>query len=51
MELLQPDDPLSRVVGSKAIPRTEVTMKIWAYIKSMGFRIKEIREILTPTES
>jgi chromatin remodeling complex protein RSC6 len=33
MKPMQPDDALSQVVGSKAIPRTEVTKKLWAYIK------------------
>ena len=30
---MQPDDQLSAVVGSKPMPRTEVTKKIWDYIK------------------
>lgn len=29
----QPDDILGAIVGSKPIPRTEITKKIWAYIK------------------
>ena len=29
---------LAEVVGSKAIPRTEVTSKIWAYIKKNGLQ-------------
>ena len=33
MKPVQPDAALSAVVGSKAIPRTEVTKKLWAYIK------------------
>ena len=33
MKPVQPDAALSEVVGSKAIPRTEVTKKLWAYIK------------------
>ena len=33
MRPVQPDDALSAVVGSKPIPRTEVTKKLWAYIK------------------
>ncbi len=34
MKALQPDAALSKVVGSEPQPRTEVTKKIWAYIKS-----------------
>ncbi len=33
MKPLQPSDKLAEVVGSKPLPRTEVTKKLWAYIK------------------
>ena len=33
MKPVQPDAKLAEVVGSKAIPRTELTKKLWAYIK------------------
>ena len=33
MKPVQPSDTLAAVVGSKAIPRTEVTKRLWAYIK------------------
>ena len=33
MKAMTPSAALAAVVGSKAIPRTEVTKKIWAYIK------------------
>jgi upstream activation factor subunit UAF30 len=33
MKPMQPSATLSEVVGAKAIPRTEVTKKLWAYIK------------------
>jgi chromatin remodeling complex protein RSC6 len=33
MRPVQPSAKLSEVVGSKPIPRTEVTKKLWAYIK------------------
>ena len=33
MKPMQPDDALAAVVGKKAIPRTEITKKIWVYIK------------------
>ena len=33
MKPMQPDDALAAVVGSKPIPRTEITKKIWDYIK------------------
>jgi upstream activation factor subunit UAF30 len=33
MAPVQPDDTLAAVVGNKPIPRTEVTKRLWAYIK------------------
>jgi chromatin remodeling complex protein RSC6 len=33
MKPMTPSPALARVVGSKALPRTEVTKKLWAYIK------------------
>jgi upstream activation factor subunit UAF30 len=33
MRPMQPDAALAAVVGSNPIPRTEITKKLWAYIK------------------
>ena len=33
MKPVQPSAALSEIVGSKPIPRTEVTKKLWQYIK------------------
>jgi len=33
MKPMQPDAALGAVVGTKPIPRTEITKKIWDYIK------------------
>ena len=33
MKPVQPDDKLSAVVGSSPLPRTELTKKLWVYIK------------------
>jgi chromatin remodeling complex protein RSC6 len=33
MKAMTPSAALAEVVGSKPIPRTEVTKKLWAYIK------------------
>ena len=40
MKPVQPSDKLAEVVGSKAMPRTEVTKKLWAYIKKNGLQDK-----------
>ena len=41
MKPVQPDTALSAVVGTKAIPRTEVTKKLWAYIKKNSLQDKQ----------
>ncbi len=33
MKPMQPDEALGAIVGSKPIPRTEITKKLWDYIK------------------
>ena len=38
MKPLQPDVVLAAIVGNKPLPRTEVTKKIWAYIKKNGLQ-------------
>jgi chromatin remodeling complex protein RSC6 len=38
MKPMTPSATLAEVVGSKAIPRTEVTKKIWQYIKRKGLQ-------------
>jgi upstream activation factor subunit UAF30 len=43
MKPMQPDDALGAVVGTKALPRTEVTKKIWAYIKKNDLQDKKKR--------
>jgi upstream activation factor subunit UAF30 len=34
MKPMQPDDDLAAVIGSEPIPRTEVTKRIWDYIRT-----------------
>jgi chromatin remodeling complex protein RSC6 len=41
MKPVQPDAALSAVVGAKPIPRTELTKKLWAYIKKNGLQDKK----------
>ena len=38
MKPVTPSAALAEVVGSKPIPRTEVTKKLWAYIKKNGLQ-------------
>ena len=43
MKPVTPDSTLSAVVGSTPIPRTELTKKLWAYIKKNGLQDKKVR--------
>ncbi len=38
MRPVTPDNALSAVVGSSPLPRTELTKKLWAYIKRNGLQ-------------
>ena len=40
MKALTPSETLASVIGSTAIPRTEVVKKMWAYIKKNGLQDK-----------
>jgi len=43
MKPVQPDAILAEVVGSKPLPRTELTKKIWVYIKKNGLQDKKVK--------
>ena len=38
MKPMQPSGALGAVIGEKPMPRTEVTKKLWAYIKKNGLQ-------------
>ena len=38
MKPVQPDEKLALVVGEKPLPRTELTKKLWAYIRKNGLQ-------------
>ena len=42
----QPAGPLAAVVGDKPIPRTEITKKLWAYIKKNGLQDAKERRMI-----
>jgi chromatin remodeling complex protein RSC6 len=46
MKPMNPDATLGAVVGSSAMPRTEVTKKIWSYIKRNGLQDKKNRRMI-----
>ena len=43
MKPVTPDATLAAVVGSTPLPRTELTKKLWAYIKKNGLQDKKVR--------
>ena len=51
MKPMQPDTVLSPVVGSKAIPRTEVTKKLWVYIKKNGLQDSKKRTMINADDN
>jgi upstream activation factor subunit UAF30 len=46
MKPMQPSTALAAVVGSSALPRTEVTKKLWAYIKRNGLQDSKNRRAI-----
>ena len=43
MKPMHPTSALAEIVGSKAMPRTEVTKKLWQYIKRKNLQDKKNR--------
>jgi upstream activation factor subunit UAF30 len=41
MKPVQPDEALAKIVGSAPLPRTEVTKKVWEYIKKHKLQNKK----------
>ena len=46
MAPVTPSAQLSEVVGSKPLPRTELTKKLWAYIKKNGLQDQKNRRMI-----
>ena len=46
MKPVTPSATLAEVVGSKPIPRTEVTKKLWAYIKKNGLQDQKNKRMI-----
>ncbi|HTL17884.1 MAG TPA: SWIB/MDM2 domain-containing protein [Patescibacteria group bacterium] len=41
MKPVKPDEKLAAVIGTEALPRTEVTRKVWDYIRQNGLQDPE----------
>ena len=46
MRPVTPSAALAEVVGDKPIPRTEVTKRLWAYIKKNGLQDKTNKRVI-----
>lgn len=46
MAPVTPDATLAEVVGAKPLPRTEMTKKLWAYIKKNGLQDKKNKRMI-----
>ena len=46
MKPMQPSDKLGAVVGNNAMPRSEITKKVWAYIKKQGLQDSKNRRMI-----
>ena len=51
MRPVTPSPALSEVIGAKPVPRTEVTKKLWAYIKKNGLQDQKNRRMIKADES
>jgi chromatin remodeling complex protein RSC6 len=51
MKPMTPSALLAEVVGSKAIPRTEVTKKLWGYIKKNKLQDSKNRRMINADDA
>ena len=51
MKPMQPDAQLAAVVGNSPMPRTEITKKLWAYIKRKGLQDAKNRRQINADEN
>jgi len=51
MKPMQPSSDLASVVGSSPMPRTEVTKKLWQYIKRKGLQDSKNRRMINADEN
>jgi chromatin remodeling complex protein RSC6 len=51
MKPVTPDAKLAAVVGSAPLPRTEMTKKLWVYIKKNGLQDKKNRRMINADDA
>jgi chromatin remodeling complex protein RSC6 len=51
MKPVTPDDKLAKVVGDKPLSRTELTKKLWVYIRKNGLQDAKKRTLINADEN
>lgn len=51
MKPVSPDEKLAKVVGDKPLPRTELTKKLWVYIRKHGLQDAKKRTMINADEN
>ncbi len=51
MKPVTPDEALAKVVGGTPLPRTELTKKIWAYIRKNGLQDKTKKTLINADDN
>ena len=51
MKPVQPDEKLAKIVGGNPLPRTELTKKLWAYIRKHSLQDKKVKTQINADES
>jgi upstream activation factor subunit UAF30 len=51
MKPVQPDAKLATVVGEKPLPRTELTKKLWAYIRKKGLQDSKNKRMINADDN
>jgi chromatin remodeling complex protein RSC6 len=51
MKPVTPDEKLAKIVGDKPLPRTELTKKLWVYIKKNGLQDAKKKTLINADES
>jgi chromatin remodeling complex protein RSC6 len=51
MKPVTPDERLAKVVGDKRLPRTELTKKLWAYIRKNGLQDTKKKTLINADEN
>jgi chromatin remodeling complex protein RSC6 len=51
MKPVNPDEKLAQVVGEKPLPRTELTKKLWVYIRKHGLQDAKKRTLINADDA